>query len=296
MKNTVLIFILLLVFGCSDDKQETPKQDNPLFNTSRAISLNQLEETINLEKIGIYNPTKVIKKDSLLIVLDQNGLNKISIYQENGKLLGSYLPTGMGADRGLYFITMNLDSQGIISAYDFGNDRLVEFDLNQLGQPGFGPVFTDMPKDKKHLCVAKSGSTIISTGMFDEGRYALMNNNSEEYFLSYPEIPSYRSINDTLRSALFASNIIKIKPDGTKFVCANMQSGIIDFCSLIPCTNITRIAELNFYSPKATVKNMRRTPVAYSTDNLFGFCDIELLINIYMHCIPAEVTVNIKTK
>lgn len=133
-----------------------------------------------------------------------------------------------------------------------------------------------MPKDKKHLCVAKSGSTIISTGMFDEGRYGLMNNNSEEYFLSYPEIPSYRTINDTLRSALFASNIIKIKPDGTKFVCANMQSGIIDFCSLIPCTNITRVAELNLYSPKATVKNMRRTPVAYSTDNLFGFCDIEI--------------------
>ena len=55
-----------------------------------------------------------------------------------------------------------------------------------------------------------------------------------------------------------------------------MQSGIIDFCSLIPCTNITRVAELNLYSPKATVKNMRRTPVAYSTDNLFGFCDIEV--------------------
>jgi len=277
MKKTAFIIIaLLLAFGCSDEKHEVPKEDNPLFSTSRAISLNQLGETINLEKIGIYNPTKVIKKDSLLIVLDLNGLNKISIYQENGKLLGSYLPTGMGADRGLYILTMTLDDKGILSAYDFGNDRLVEFDLNHFGQPEFGPKFIDMPKDKKHLCVAKSGTTIISTGMFDDGRYGLMNNNNEEYFLSYPEIPSYRTINDTLRSALFASNIIKIKPDGTKFVCANMQSGIIDFCSLIPCTNITRVAELNLYSPKATVKNMRRTPVAYSTDNLFGFCDIEV--------------------
>ena len=83
MKKTAFIIIaLLLAFGCSDEKHEVPKEDNPLFSTSRAISLNQLGETINLEKIGIYNPTKVIKKDSLLIVLDLNGLNKISIYQE----------------------------------------------------------------------------------------------------------------------------------------------------------------------------------------------------------------------
>ncbi len=88
------------------------------------------------------------QKDSLLIVLDLNGLNKISIYQENGKLLGSYLPTGMGADRGLYILTMTLDDKGILSAYDFGNDRLVEFDLNHFGQPEFGPKFIDMPKDK----------------------------------------------------------------------------------------------------------------------------------------------------
>ena len=193
MKKTIFIFIiLLLAFGCSDEKHEVPKEDNPLFSTSRAISLNQLGETINLEKIGIYNPTKVIKKDSLLIVLDLNGLNKISIYQENGKLLGNYLPTGMGADRGLYILTMNLDNKGILSAYDFGNDRLVEFDLNHFGQPEFGPKFIDMPKDKKHLCVAKSGTTIISTGMFDDGRYGLMNNNNEEYFLSYPEISHHK--------------------------------------------------------------------------------------------------------
>ena len=87
MKKVAFIIIaLFLVFGCSEEKHEVTKQDNPLFSTSRAISLNQLGETINLDEIGIYNPTKIIKKDSLFIVLDRNGLNKISIYQENGKL------------------------------------------------------------------------------------------------------------------------------------------------------------------------------------------------------------------
>ncbi|MCQ4874334.1 MULTISPECIES: BF3164 family lipoprotein [Odoribacteraceae] len=268
------ILASFLAFSCSDEKHNTPKQDNPLFSTSRAVTLNKLDGRINLEEIGIYNPTKVIKKDSLFIVLDQEGLNKISIYNEKGKVLGSYLPVGMGADRGLYILTMNLDTKGMLTAYDYGNDRLVEFDMNQFGQPGFGPKFIDMPKDKKHLCVSKYGSTIISTGVFTDGRYALMDDGKEEFFLDFPKIPTYRSVSDTLMSALFASNIIKIKPDGTKFVCANMLSGIIDFCSLIPC-NITRITELNLYSPKATLKS-RRNPVAYSAGNLYGFRDVEV--------------------
>ena len=44
MKKTAFIIIaLLLVLGCSDEKHEVSKEDNPLFSTSRAISLNQLQ-------------------------------------------------------------------------------------------------------------------------------------------------------------------------------------------------------------------------------------------------------------
>ena len=114
-------------------------------------------------KLESDNPTKIIKKDSLFIVLDRNGLNKISIYQENGKLLGSYLPTGMGADRGLYILTMTLDDKGLLSAYDFGNDRLVEFDLNHFGQSEFGPVnLLICPRIKNTFAWQRSGSDILS--------------------------------------------------------------------------------------------------------------------------------------
>lgn len=240
------------------------------------MSLNKLSERINLEKLGIFNPTKVIKKDSLLIVLDLEGLNKISFYHEDGQLLGSYLPTGYGDNKGLYILTMNLDPNNMLTAYDFGNERLIEFDLNQFGQPGFGPVFIPVPREKKHLSVAKNGPVTVATGMFDEGRYALIHGEKEEYFLDYPRVPAHRDIDNTQKSILFASNITKIKPDGTKFVCANMQSGVIDLCSILSNITITRTKELNLYSPLATVKRTRRKPVAYSTDNLFGFCDIEV--------------------
>lgn len=274
-KVFTILFIVAFASGCIDREQATPKEQNPLFSLSRAISLDRLDTKIDLQKIGIYKPTKVIKKDSLLIVLDLEGLNKITIYKQDGTLIGKYLPTGLGEQNGLYILTMNLDEKGILSAYDFGNSRMVEFDMNQLGQPGFGPVFTPVPTDQRHLCAAKWGSTLVATGMFDK-RYALLENGQETFFLDYPSIPTYRNTNNTQKSMLFASNIIKIKPDGTKFVCANMQSGIIDLCSLIPCNTITRITEQNLYSPKATVKSTRRKPVVYSTDNLFGFCDLEV--------------------
>ena len=274
----ILSILLVIAFGysCSDEVRNTkPKEQNPLFSMSRAVSLNKLDTRINLKEIGIYNPTKVIKKDSLLIVLDRDGLNKISFYKKDGTQIGKYLPTGLGENNGLYILTMHLDEKDILSAYDFGNNRMVEFDLKQLGQAGFGPTFTPVPTDKRHLCAAKSGNTIVSTGMFDK-RYGLLENGKEEFFLDYPKIPSFRDNKTTEQSILFASNIIKIKPDGTKFVCANMQSGVIDVCSLIPCNTITRITEQNLYSPKATVKSTRRKPVAYSTDNLLGFLDVEV--------------------
>lgn len=276
MKNiSSIIFVSLLLCSCAQEVEEV-KQDNPLFSRSRATTLTKLRETINLEDLGIYNPTKVIKKDSLLIVLDLEGANKISIYHQNGQLLESYLPVGVGENEALYILTMNLDQNGIITAYDFGNDKMIEFDLKQFGQPNFGPTMTHLPTDKKHLSVAKSGSTLVSTGLFYDARYSLINNGTENYFLTYPEVPGYEGIGDTLKSALHANNIIKIKPDGSKFVCASTLSGIIDLCSLIPCNTITRINEQNLYSPIATVGKTRRRPLSYSADNLTGFVDIEV--------------------
>ena len=128
----ILSILLVIAFGysCSDEVRNTkPKEQNPLFSMSRAVSLNKLDTRINLKEIGIYNPTKVIKKDSLLIVLDRDGLNKISFYKKDGTQIGKYLPTGLGENNGLYILTMHLDEKDILSAYDFGNNRMGEFDL-----------------------------------------------------------------------------------------------------------------------------------------------------------------------
>ena len=33
---------------------------------------------------------------------------------------------------------------------------------------------------------------------------------------------------------LYASSVLRVRPDGQAFVCADMYSGVIDFCRLIP--------------------------------------------------------------
>ena len=274
-KISYIISVMILVWGCANEIREI-KKENPLFSEEGNVSMQKATGIIDSESIGIFNPTKVIRKDSLLIVLNQNGVNKLSIYKLDGTKLFSFLPTGTGTAEGLYFLTMNMAPDGILTAYDFGNDKLVELDINQLNEPGFGPTFTLLSPTPKHLSVAKKGSLMLSTGIFLEGRYCLTLDNHSGYFLSYPETPGKENMSDSLKSMLYASNVTKLKPDGSRFVCANMQSGIIDIGAIHDNSTITRISEQNLYAPKASTSLAKTKPVVYSIDNLFGFCDIEV--------------------
>ena len=124
-KISYIISVMILVWGCANEIREI-KKENPLFSEEGNVSMQKATGIIDLESIGIFNPTKVIRKDSLLIVLNQNGVNKLSIYKLDGTKLFSFLPTGTGTAEGLYFLTMNMAPDGILTAYDFGNDKLVE--------------------------------------------------------------------------------------------------------------------------------------------------------------------------
>lgn len=57
-KILTILFIVAFASSCIDREQTTPKEQNPLFSLSRAVSLDRLDSKINLQKIGIYNPTK----------------------------------------------------------------------------------------------------------------------------------------------------------------------------------------------------------------------------------------------
>lgn len=275
MKKSIYIAITMLACACSQQQTEV-QRENPLFSNEKLVARETLYESVDLEKMGIFKPTKVAKFDSLYVVLNKDGRNKLSIYNLDGELLHAFLPTGINADQGLYFLTMNIDREGILTAYDFGNSKLIELNLNDINKTDFGPTFTAFPKEQHHLSVAKNGNTMISTGLFEQGRYCLTNEDGQHFGLSYPETEKHRKIDQKQKSILYASNITKIKPDGKHFVCANMQSGILDIGTIHSNNLINRKIELNLYSPLVSMSTQRLRPVAYSTDNLFGFCDVEV--------------------
>ena len=75
---------------------------------------------------------------------------------------------------------------------------------------------------------------------------------------------------------MFASNVLKVRPDNKAFVCADMYSGIMEICS-IRDGEIFSVKQLCYHYPKVRIQKQKssKTPVvAYSRDNLFGFTDV----------------------
>lgn len=73
---------------------------------------------------------------------------------------------------------------------------------------------------------------MIDTGLYEKGRYLLYSlpDQSARYSLSYPDHPVYPGLQEKTKAMLYASNVLRVRPDGEAFVCADMYSGVIDFC------------------------------------------------------------------
>lgn len=132
-----------------------------------------------------------------------------------------------------------------------------------------------LPKDQKHLQVARAGRFIIATGLYAQGRYLLYSPETGEadYQGSYPEHPVYRDIQESTKAILYASTVLKVSPDQQAFVCADKYSGNIEFCR-ISGERINQGKSYCFHHPRVAVNENDRCKVGYYRSNQFGFTDI----------------------
>ena len=72
---------------------------------------------------------------------------------------------------------------------------------------------------------------------------------------------------------LYASSVLRVRPDGQAFVCADMYSGVIDFCRLIP-GGIERVKLERLSYPVTEISETPVPRVLYKQENRFGFMDI----------------------
>ncbi len=272
--------IIALFFAACHAEPEMIEEITPLVHT-RASSLQFTQtENINLKELGIIRPSKLIRKDSLYIILTPKSKYCFAIYNNNTGKLKRFVPAGSGENEGLYFLTMNLNGN-TVSSFDFGTGRLVELDLTRYATEGYTPEFTPLATNGKNpLGALRAGNQLISTGMYTEGRYRCTNPaTGDEYFsVPYPECAG-TSMSDSLKSIFYASNCMVVNSSNTRLACANMQYGCLDLCD-IEGNTLNRVNEIHLNRPGITVQHKRPRstgiwyPIAYTKHNLFGFCDL----------------------
>lgn len=275
-----LIPALIILAGCHQNNEFNGNVSELVHTNVRQIEYSSI---VNNEGRSITTPvynnaTQMVHKDSIFLFLNPNGEYRFTAYNINSKQTKNFVPAGYDEEEGLYYLDLNIHNTKA-TAMDFGCGRLVEIDLAQCFNYEYKPNFYDLTiNDKQPLGAVKCGETVISTGLYSKGRYCLSNSQSghDNYCVNYPTCVG-TDLSDTLKSILYASNYMTLHPSGNRIACANIQYGCLDICT-IEESKVQRINESHLTLPniKITKKSNKREwhPIAYSTDNIFGFCDI----------------------
>lgn len=271
--------LIALFFAACQAEPEVIEEVTPLVHT-RASSLQFAQtESINLNKLGIIRPSKIIRKDSLYVILTPKSKYRFAVYNEANGELKRFVPAGGQANEGLYYLTMNLNGN-IVSSFDFGTGRLVELDLTRYAEEGYTPVFTPLATNGRiPLGALRAGNRLISTGIYTEGRFRCTVGDDDWFSVPYPECAG-ETMNDSLKSIFYASNCMAVNSSNTRLACANMQYGCLDLCD-IEGNTLRRVNEVHLNRPGIVVRHKRDRnkagmwyPVSYTKNNLFGFCDL----------------------
>lgn len=189
------------------------------------------------------------------------------------KMLVAKSETSSGRVRSLSSFT-SFDGVSV-TALDFESGELVENSVSPLARGESQESVIKLPLGQQHLIAVKAKDFVVSTGFYEEGRYLLYSlvDGSARYFLSYPDHPDYPGLQEKTKAMLYASSILRVRPDQSAFVCADMYSGVIDFCR-ITADSIERVKMIRLHYPKVEIMETPSPRVAYYRDNRFGFSDI----------------------
>lgn len=275
-----LIPALIMLAGCHESNEFNGNISELVHTNVRQVEYSSIvkNEGRSITTPVYNNATQMVHNDSIFLFLNPNGEYRFTAYNINSKQTKSFVPAGYGEEEGLYYLDLNIHNT-TATALDFGCGRLVEIDLTQCFNDQYKPIFYDLTNNEKQpLGAVKCGEKVISTGIYTQGRYCLSDSRigKENYWVNYPSCIG-SDLSDTLKSILYASNYMTLNPEGNRIVCANIQYGCLDICT-IEGNRVQRINESHLTLPdiKITKKSNKREwhPVAYSTNNVFGFCDI----------------------
>lgn len=272
MKNIfyLLLSVLFIVeWGCSSEEE--------VMNVLRPEEASQvvtMEVIAPFEKWGIEHPTGITKSKHIFAVTNRTAQNNISLFEIGRNDRTDCITRSRSNGQAFYTSALNAANEEI-SALNFHTGELLVTPGNANGIAATYSI--QLPTEKRHLIAAKNDRYVIATGLYEKGRYMLysLQDRKAGYFLSYPEHPDFPDLNEYAKSVLYASSVLKIRPDGKAFACSDMRSGILDICR-IQEDRIERVKLLTYYFPEVHISgNTPKTlKVAYDKSTIHGFLDM----------------------
>ena len=108
MKKLSYLFIALFISACQAEPDFT-EEVTPLLHT-RAGSLQFAQtDNLNLDALGIVHPTKIVRKDSLYVILTPQSAYRFAIYNHLNGTLHHLVPAGSGEGEGHCYLNLHLN-------------------------------------------------------------------------------------------------------------------------------------------------------------------------------------------
>lgn len=274
--KTIVSYLLLggIFCGCSDpdfyDKEK-------IFHAGSRESV-KTTFVSDMDSWGVFRSSGLVKRGNTVVLgSPTNDFNALLVDLKTTRQ-DHFFRRRFSKDDHMFAVSSLNSSDGqTVTALDFRRGRVVETTLTSLARSANGGTETiiQLPGGQQHLIAAKTGPFVISTGLYEEGRYLLYSvaDGSARYFLSYPDHPGYPDLQEETKAMLYASNVLRIRPGGEAFVCADMYSGVIDFCRVSPA-GVERVKLFYLHYPKVDISETPRPRVEYYQDNHFGFTDV----------------------
>lgn len=268
-----LLYVLFggILLGCTDRYMDDESMNMVKSERAKVVRL------ADLSRNGIYDVSGFIKQGNKIIVgatymkegvaraLDLE--NPVEGDLSSGAINSSKRPRALSS--------FNSFDGKSVTALDFKTGELIESPVSPLARGVSEESIVQLPAEEQHLIAVKTNDFVISTGFYEEGRYLLysLTDGSSRYCLSYPDCPQYPDLQEKTKGMLYASNVLRVRPDGQAFVCADMYSGVIDFCR-VTSVGIERMKLERLSYPRVEISETPDPRVLYSRENRFGFMDV----------------------
>lgn len=274
MRNNIGCFWgVVIMTACTDGLELERVSDITRLNPESSIKMNTVSL---LERYGITDPEGFIKQGNLLVVgrsYEDYQVRAIDLQTNTNREM---LKFGEGSGESIGITGLTVGTSGKVTALDYRTGKLHELSAAPLSRGETTSAEIQLNPETFHLAAVKGESFVISTGLYEEGRYRYYSEESGEecYYLSYPGHPEYPNLSERAKSMLYASTVLRLRPDNKAFVCTDMRSGIMDICR-VENGCIEGVCRRCFYYPKVRIIDTKnKVDVAYYKDNIAGFQDV----------------------